>query len=49
MARQNAGQFNADGDMNISVNLDTTALADLSKTLKDISKGKDLQNYWGNV
>lgn len=49
MARQNAGQFNSDGDMNISVNLDTTALADLSKTLKDISKGKDLQNYWGNV
>lgn len=42
-----AGSFNADLGINITV--DDSGLTELVKSIKEISKGKDLQRYWKDV
>lgn len=44
-----AGSFNADLGMNIQFNIDGAGLTEMTKTIKEISKGKDLQRYWKDV
>ena len=45
----NEGKFNADLDMGLNITVDSSALTDLTKTIKEIAKGKDLQRYWSDV
>lgn len=45
----NEGKFNADLDMGFNITVDSSALTDLTKTIKEIAKGKDLQRYWSDV
>lgn len=44
-----AGSFNADLGVNLQFNVDGAGLVEMSKTIKEISKGKDLQHYWKDV
>lgn len=44
-----AGSFNADLGINMQFNVDGAGLVEMSKTIKEISKGKDLQKYWKDV
>lgn len=44
-----AGSFNADLGINMQFNIDSAGLVEMTKTIKEISKGKDLQNYWKDV
>lgn len=44
-----AGSFNADLGINMQFNIDGAGLAEMTKTIKEISKGKDLQRYWKDV
>lgn len=44
-----AGSFNADLGINMQFNIDGAGLAEITKTIKEISKGKDLQRYWKDV
>lgn len=43
------GKFNADLGVNMHFNIDGAGLTELSKTIKEIAKGKDLQRYWTDV
>lgn len=43
------GKFNADLGINMHFNIDGAGLTELSKTIKEIAKGKDLQRYWTDV
>lgn len=44
-----AGSFNADLGINMQFNIDGAGLVEMTKTIKEISKGKDLQRYWKDV
>ena len=44
-----AGSFNADIGINMQFNIDGAGLTEITKTIKEISKGKDLQRYWKDV
>ena len=44
-----AGSFNADLGINMQFNIDGAGLTEITKTIKEISKGKDLQRYWKDV
>lgn len=44
-----AGSFNADLGINMQFNIDSAGLTEVTKTIKEISKGKDLQRYWKDV
>lgn len=44
-----SGSMNLDLGVNLGVTLDGAGLQELSNTIKEISKGKDLQRYWKDV
>lgn len=44
-----SGSFNADLGINMQFNIDGAGLVEMTKTIKEISKGKDLQRYWKDV
>ena len=44
-----SGSFNADLGINMQFNIDGAGLIEMTKTIKEISKGKDLQRYWKDV
>ena len=44
-----SGSMNLDLGVNLGVTLDGAGLQELSNTIKEISKGKDLQKYWKDV
>ena len=44
-----AGSFNADLGINMQFNIDSAGLTEVTKTIKEISKGKDLQRYWKDI
>lgn len=44
-----SGSFNADLGINMQFNIDGAGLTEMTKTIKEISKGKDLQRYWKDV
>ncbi len=44
-----SGSFNAEAELTLQVSLDNTGLVELTKTIKEISKGKDLQRYWKDI
>lgn len=49
MAKANAGSFNADTNLDLHINVDDGQLVELVKTLKTLSQGNDLKQYWKNV
>lgn len=46
---KDAGSFDADLAVNMQFTVDSAGLVEMAKTVKEISKGKDLQNYWKDV
>lgn len=44
-----AGSFEAELGVNLQFNVDGAALVEMTKTIKEISKGKDLQRYWKDI
>ena len=44
-----AGVFNADLGINMQFNIDGAGLVEMTKTIKEIAQGKDLEKYWTDV
>lgn len=44
-----SGSFNADLGINMQFNIDSAGLVEMTRTIKEISKGKDLQRYWKDI